>query len=497
MIPLWAISIPIFIIYFVIVLWIGYRAYKRGKRTVEDYYIAGRETGPLFLFFTYVATFVSAFGFLGLAGMYYTHGVGMIAAGSGSVILAGLLGYFIGTRLHRIGKKFGHITPSDYFADYYQSDLMRAIYAIAGVMFIIPYIALQYMGGGYLFEVSTGGAVPFHIGATITFAVAAIYSILGGLRAVIITDFIQGVMMYLGFFIAFFAVGFLAYPNPAAGFAAVASVKPELLTVPGPLLFWTPMMILSYYLMNSFGHGVGMPYSWMRFYAAKNEKAVKTALLLSPLFTCLLQYMLGGFNIIGRSIFPDLTSPDTLLPRILFAFAPAALAAFVCAAGFAALMSSVDSFFAAATSLISLDLYGKLLKRGAKVDEKTLVRVGMIFIGIIMLLGLVIAWSRPGLLVMLGILAFSGGAQFAPALIGSLFWKRGTKVGAILSSISGIATMLTVQSLMPGGILGGFNAGTVGFFVAWAVYIVASLLSKPLPDSHIEKFRKAAETPVD
>ena len=127
----WVVATSLIFVYLLITLGVAVVANRHMSVDMEDFLLAGRRTGFVVLYLTVVATFHSAFAFLGSGGFFYTHGIGFWAAGAWTV-LVGAITYVIGTRIWALGKTFGYITPADMLADFYESEAVRV--AIAAVL---------------------------------------------------------------------------------------------------------------------------------------------------------------------------------------------------------------------------------------------------------------------------------------------------------------------------------------------------------------------------
>src|ERR1700712_5923805 len=114
----WQIPAITIFVYLAVVLYIGIFAFRKGKGTGEDFFLASRSIGPVVFFLSLFATNMTAFAIIGSSGMAYKTGVGvfgMMATSSALVIPLTL--FFIGTRLWALGKRFGHMTQVSFFRD--------------------------------------------------------------------------------------------------------------------------------------------------------------------------------------------------------------------------------------------------------------------------------------------------------------------------------------------------------------------------------------------
>ena len=196
----WVVATGLIVTYLLATIVLGIIANRRMRVDLEDFLLCGRRVGFVVLYLTVVASFHSAFAFLGSGGFFYTHGVGFWAAGTWT-LLVGAITYVLGTRIWALGKAFGYITPADMLADFYESEAVRVCVAIVSVVFTILYIQVQAQGLGYIINVASDGRITVELGTLVLLVVAAAYLVVGGLRAVYWTDVLQGVWMYVAVWI--------------------------------------------------------------------------------------------------------------------------------------------------------------------------------------------------------------------------------------------------------------------------------------------------------
>ena len=159
----WVVATTLIFLYLVLALVLGLIANRRSEGDLEDFLLMGRKTGFIMLYLTVVATYHSAFAFLGSGGFFYTHGIGFWSAGTWTILVGGIT-YVLGSRIWALGKRFGYITPADLMADFYESDAVRIIVAIVSVLFTILYIQVQAQGLGYILSAASGDRISFELG---------------------------------------------------------------------------------------------------------------------------------------------------------------------------------------------------------------------------------------------------------------------------------------------------------------------------------------------
>lgn len=480
------IAVLVMTIFLAVPIAMGGIARRRALPTTEDFFVQGRSMASIAVFFTVAATWWSAFAFLGSVGYFYTRGPVYWTALAWN-ILFGLLYYVIGKRVWFYGKENNYMTPSDFFAGQYGSKFLTNLVAFVMIIFTIPYLQIQLTGGAYLLEVTSGGLVPFRIAGLIFYAVIIIYVWAGGLRAIAWTDIFYGVLLFFGMITAgFFIVSRVG--GVSALFETLKQTAPECLTLPGPRGIDGPMLWISMFLITPIGAFMG-PQLWTRMYAVKSPRLFNLMpFLLGFAAIAYVGSMLAGNA--GIILEPGLERPDTLLPIVLFKYAPFVLASVVAACGAAAAMSTANSQIHAMSAVYTLDIHRKYISR--KVTERGLVWVGRWAILAFAAIAYVCAVSIPGLLVTIGLVALSGTAQVMVPLVGALFWRRSSVPGAIAGLLTGIV-LLCVFTFSPLKAPFGMHAGLVAFIVNIIVFIVVSLFTSPRSANILNKFDKQRE----
>ena len=345
--PAWIVATGLIFGYLVVTILLGIVANRRMTVDLEDFLLYGRRAGFVVLYLTVVATYHSAFAFLGSGGFFYTHGIGFWDAGAWTV-LVGAISYVLGTRIWALGKRFGYVTPADMLADFYESEAVRVTVALVSVVFTILYIQVQAQGLGYIISVAGGEnqlgepRISFEAGTLILLIVAAAYLMAGGLRAVYWTDVVQGVWMYVAVWVGALVIAFEVFDGPINLWRRVAAERPDLLSLPGPQGFFTPGMWFGMMVVLSFGI-VFQPHLMIRYYTAASGKTIKWLGATTPIFLMTLYIPAALVGLGGAVAVPDLAVPDRVFPELLFAHAPAWLTGVILAGATAAAMSTLDS----------------------------------------------------------------------------------------------------------------------------------------------------------
>lgn len=206
--PTWAIPIVVIGVYLSVVLYIGIFAFRKGKSTGEDFFLASRSIGPLVFFLSLFATNMTAVAILGSSGFAYRRGIGvygLMASSSGFVIPLTL--FVIGTRLWALGKRFGHMTQVAFFRDRWEcSSIGTVIFCLSAAM-LLPYLIVSVIGGGTILEALTEGHVPFAVGGAIVALVVMGNVFFGGMRGAVLVNVFQTILFLSFGLIAFMVIG--------------------------------------------------------------------------------------------------------------------------------------------------------------------------------------------------------------------------------------------------------------------------------------------------
>jgi SSS family solute:Na+ symporter len=413
---------------------------KAGGEDPESYFMANRNLNVLTLFFTLIATNFSAFFFLGFAGEGYRIGYAYYAMMAIGTAFAAISFYLIGSKVWKLGKTHGFITPPELVGALSGSPFLKYTFLIVMIAFTLPYLSLQPIGAGYILEKLTGGEIPYFTGALLLTIFIIFYVFYGGMRSVANTDVKQGILMIILMLAALWIIsdslGGIAEAN-----RRVFALKPALFTRSGMENYFTPGRWFSFCLL--WIACVPMfPQLFMRFFIARNPRTFRTTTILYAFIPCFLFILPVAIGVLGHLAYPDLSGreADQILPMMLVKYAPGWFAALVMTGALAAFMSTVDSQLLALSTMGTRDVYMPLFHPGAGLKEQ--VWVGKILVVIFAGIGLWIAYKPFATIFDIVRMAFTGYAALFPVVLALLYWRQTNATVCALTII--IAELLVV-----------------------------------------------------
>ena len=200
----------ILILYLLINLWLGIRTSRKSakenadKGFLSNYFAGSRSMGGVVLAMTLVATYTSASSFLGGPGLASSFGMSWSWVAGVQIGAAFLTLGVLGKKFAMIARRTNSVTINDYLRARYDSPAVVIVCGIAMVVFFITQMIAQFIGGATLLQTVTG--LPYWAGLLLFGAVVIIYTSVGGFKAVVTTDTIQGIVMTFGTFLLLFFV---------------------------------------------------------------------------------------------------------------------------------------------------------------------------------------------------------------------------------------------------------------------------------------------------
>ena len=468
----WEVIIPL-LIFLVVIFITGFYASKHLKTTsnfLQEYFLGSRQLGGFILAMTMISTYGSASSFVGGPGVAYTMGLGWVLLSMTQLPA----GYFV---LSVLGKKFAimarkihAVTLIDFLKERYQSKWVVILSALSIIIFLFSAMAAQWVGGARLIESLTGLS---YTTALFIFAVSVlVYVIIGGFRAVAITDTVQGVVMFVGTLIILIGT-IVAGGGMGNIISDLAAENPGLITPFGSDHSLTPLYVSSFWILVGVGV-VGLPQVAVRAMSYKTSKGMHRALIIG---TVVVGFIMLGMHLTGvfaRAVMPGIEVGDTVMPRIAMEVLPSWLSGIVLAAPMAAIMSTVDSLLLLVSSAVVKDVYLNYVKPEA--DDQTIKRFSIGVTTVIGVLVFAMAIHPPELLIWLNLFSFGGlEAAFIWPVIMGLYWKKGNASGALASILMGVGSYILFNTFMPNAF--GMHTVVMPVFLSLIAYVGVSLLT--------------------
>lgn len=441
---------------------------------LQDYFLGGRELGGFVLAMTMVATYGSASSFLGGPGTAYTVGFGWVLLAMIQVVTGYFVLLILGKKFAILGRKYNAVTMIDFLKVRYNSSAVAILSAIAIIIFLFSAMTAQWVGGGRLIESLTGLQ---YTTSLFIFAISVlVYVIIGGFRAVAVTDAVQGAIMVVGTLVLLIGVIIAGGGIPAI-MQDLLNENPNLVTPFGADGSLTAAYVSSFWILVGVGV-VGLPQMAVRAMSYKSSRAMHRALIIGTIVTGIIMLNMHLIGVFARPVLPGIEVADKVIPLLALEILPPWLAGIVLAAPMAAIMSTVDSLLLLVSSAIVKDVYLNFIKPEA--TEKSVKRISIGVTGILGIIVFLLALQPPDLLIFLNLFAFGGlEAAFIWPIILGLYWKYGNKYGAILSMITGMASYIVIHFYnTANGDLFGVHTVTLPVVLSFIAYIIGSLAIK-------------------
>ncbi|MCD4829858.1 MAG: sodium/solute symporter [Candidatus Cloacimonetes bacterium] len=469
------VKIVVLSIYALIIIVVGLFGMRRTK-TFADYFLGGGKVGAIMTAFTYGTAYFSAVLFIGFAGKIgWGFGLSGLWITLGNALIGTLLVWWlIGTRIRRVSAEWGISTMGEFFEKRYNSKILKFFGAVTIFIFFIPYSAAVFKGLSYLFTENFG--IPFEWAVILIGLFTAVYLVLGGYKSMTLIDLIFGIIMVAG------VITLLIFTSRAGGGLAqitsdLREIDPKLVAPVGPPGWWP---LLSLFLLTSIAP-FAMPQLVQKFYAIKDEKAIRTGMIASTIFALLIggvAYFTGATTriFITPETAPDVfagggLNVDMLMPKILNTVVPDSLSILMLLLIMSASMSTLAALVLISSSSVAKDLYAGFFRPG--ISDRALTTLTRVMAGFFVMLSVVLAIMNPSTIVsILGISWGAIGSVFLGPFIWGLFWKKANEFGAVSSAVLGLATCLTLYFTgTPSP-----QAGTIGMGVSLVINPLFSLI---------------------
>ncbi len=474
--------------------------YRISAKTAEDYMLGGRTIGVVVMFFFVLFAVSSSWTFYGFPGLLYTQGPGYVMFIWGSVAGFAGLYMFLGPRLWALAKINRFLSPVEVLSERYQSKALRLILSLSILAFIVPYVGIQPLGVGAGFEALTG--LPAAWGAIYTSVILIVLVLLGGMRIVAWVNIFLGTVYVTALLGSLVWIVVRLFPD--GGLVQAASVlaerSPEMLATPGPTGEFTSLVMAGTFIVGL------LAFSWPHIaigcMTARDKSLFKWFPLLIFVFGGLFFYIIPF--VWGSLVAPAAVPPgelaemaaasgvevqieaDRVVQTIITRSLPEWFSVFVLLGVIAAAVSTAAVQLMTSSVIVSRDVVQGLFRPDAS-DRQITTWARWAVVVIVLLSLFVSVLSRGAMALYLTDVSVPGFAQWAPALVGGLLWKRGTRQGAIAGTLAGVIYLVASLLIVVGGerILVVGHPVIPSLLINTIVYIVVSKLT-PRPSEQIE-----------
>lgn len=435
---------------FVVALWAGKlsRKHENASGFLEEYFLGSRSMGGFVLAMTVVASYTSASSFIGGPGVAYTVGLSWVLLAMIQMPTVFLTIGVLGKRFAMEARAMNAVTITDYLRVRYGSDAVAILCSLALLVFFVAAMTAQFIGGARLFQAITG--YPYEVGLALFGITVIAYTALGGFRAVVLTDAMQGIVMTVASVVVLLAV-IQAGGGMEACMLRLKAIDPGLITPTGPKDAVPQPMILSFWVLVGLGV-LGLPQTSQRCMGYKDSRAMHSAMIMGTVIIGFLLLSVHLAGALGRAVIPGLAVGDMAMPSLILELLPPFWAGVFIAGPLAAIMSTVDSMLLLASAAIIKDLYVQYVLKGDS-SRMPLQRIKRFSLGCTAAIGAVVfmaALEPPDLLVWINLFAFGGlEATFLWPLLLGLYWRKANAAGALSSILVGVACFFALSVLKP------------------------------------------------
>lgn len=535
----------IILLYLALVAWLGYVGYRRTRNTA-DYLLAGRDAHPFVMALSYGATFISTAAIIGFGGVAAWLGYSLIWLVFLNIFVGVFLAFVVlGGPTRAMGWRLNAHTFPELLGRRFDS---RAIQVAGGLLILVfmPLYAAAVLIGGTRFLASYF-QVDYHLALLAFSVIITGYVLAGGMKSVMLTDALQGSIMFLAMlFLGWFTVDALGGLAPAftrlgeaweatvggplsgVELAALAPNSPDFLlklaTVWG-FESWGRMPLLGspgwLFVVTSILLGVGIgvlaqPQLVVRFMTVQSRRELNRSVLIGGVFIFVLIgfiYLVGTLTNAwfytfdgGRNALQAAGSVSNVIPHYIKTAMPHWFSFLFLFALVSAAMSTLSSQFHAMGTAVGRDVFEQLA--GGQRNSLLVTRAGVVLM-ILVSVWLAYAFERePAVIAQSTALFFAlCAAIFLPAYIGALFWRRMTPAGAGASMATGflvsgfwllfvhfktakalgLAQALFGSDSLLSGRLIFVDAMVIALPLSALAAVVVSLLTRPLPDTHLRR----------
>ena len=535
----------VIILYLFVLGYLGFKGYKETKNS-SDYLIAGRDTHPFIMALSYGATFISTAAIVGFGGVAAWLGNSLLWLTVFNIFIGIFIAFvFLGDPTRKMGYRLNAHTFPEFLGNRFDSKFIQMFGAVIILLFM-PLYATAVLIGGTQF-IALYFSADYNTSLMIFSIIITAYVIAGGLKGVMLTDALQGSIMFIAMIILIF-VTFDMLGGVEAAFTkldivwAKTVIEPLANTSIKELDVGSPDFMMKLSLLWGFdgwnampdflskgwlfvittitmGVGIGVlaqPQLIVRFMTVKSKQELNRAVLIGSLFILAMTgiiFIVGSlsnawyyeFND-GKNALQSAGSIGKVIPHFINTAMPKWFSFIFLFALISAAMSTLSSQFHTMGTAVGRDLFEQISSKNH--NSMNVTRLGVIVMIIFSVSLAYVFDNQPAIIARSTAIFFALCASvFLPSFIGGLFWKKITKAGAIASMLVGLSVssfwllfihfkeakalgvckaIFGVDSLLSGNIIF-VDALIIALPLSTITVILVSIFTKKLSQQHINK----------
>lgn len=500
------------LIYFVVVVVIGFIYAKKSNQSTENYFLGGRRLGPWLTALSAEASDMSGWLLMGLPGIaYFTGASDAMWTAIGLAIGTYLNWLFVAKRLRKYSEVASNsITLPDFFSNRFhdKKNILMTIAALIILLFFSIYVGSCFVTCGKLFATLFGldYSTMMILGALIVF----LYTFVGGYLSVCTTDLIQGSIMICALVVVFVgsitAAGgvdnTVAFLQSIPGFLSGTQIATPIVGEDGRQMVENGLPMFGeagdygmVTIISGLAWGLGyfgMPQVLVRFMSATHSSELRKSRRIATVWVVVSLASAVSIGLIGRAVIPTEFLTQATAENIFIVLSNMILPSFMCglvvSGIFAASMSSSSSYLLISGSAVAENIYRGLIKKDAT-DAQVMI-VARLTLVVVFIFGIVIALDENSSIFQVVSYAWAGfGASFGPLMLMSLYWRRTTLQGAIAGMVTGAVSVVVWNTFIAplGGVFAVYEL-LPGFVLSMLAIIIVSLATKEPPAEVTDEF---------
>ena len=438
--------------YLAVMLYIGYHSMKTVK-TDEDFVLAGRNVGNIYIILSLFASFTGLSGLFGTPQYVYEYGI--VGWWWWATFPIGV--FIMGMTMAKLLRRRMHVTLPDVVDVNHSSKAVRVAASLVTVWNYLAWTAGQV--AGIVLVITTFTDLNGTAAVIVAYIIIVLFTLLGGFRAVVYTDSLQAVLFLVVLGLVIPAVLLLHYDVPEAlaqttsidGFYKLFGSVPA-----GTMITW--------WLLAPAGFIDNM--ALQRVFAAKDEKSAKGNITAAFLLMIIFGLILMFIGIMARFILPAGSDPASAMLNLSQLVLPKGMLGLLVAAFAGVAVSTASSTLLVCSSTLEQDVYSVLRNTGKEKPASSLL-VNRLFVVLVGLIALVLALKVPSVtqILMYGYSVYVPGLLL-PVIAGSFHWKLSDRA-MLLTIVSGVLTaviLILMGEPFPGS-LGGLIVSAIPFCI--------------------------------